>query len=225
LVEHSTVNRRVRGSSPLGDVFNTNPYKLQFFVYFMDFKEVIKKRASIRKYSPKKVSVEDVVDCIMSANTSPSPGNLALLNYIVVSDKKLIEQLKEACQQDFIADAQFLVVVCSDNKQAVKMYDKRGDKYLKQHAGAAIENFLLRITDLGLASCWVGAFSEMMVKNILKIPDEIEVEAILPVAYESKELKIKSKQRIKPDLNARTFFNAWRNKFFKKPEIIKSAYD
>ena len=99
------------------------------------------------------------------------------------------------------------------------MFEERAEKYIKQHAGAAIENFLLKITDLGLVSCWIGAFSDLTVKNILRIPDEIDVEAILPVAYESKELKNKARQRIKPDLRARTFFKSVSFKF----KILLSA--
>ena len=82
---------------------------------------------------------------------------------------------------------------------------------------------MLKITDLGLASCWIGAFSDEMVKRILRIPDEFQVEAILPVAFESKLSK--TKQRTKSSLENRIYFNEWRNKFSKKYIDIKSSYE
>ena len=188
----------------------------------MEFNKVLRKRASIRKYSSKKIAAEDVIACIQAANLAPSPGNLSLLTFIVVEEQELKDRLAEACQQDFIKDAGFLVVICSNDKKSNIMYDKRGDKYLKQHAGAAIENFLLEITDLGLASCWIGAFSDTMVKTILRIPDEFEVEAILPVALESKISK--TKQRAKSSLENRIYFDKWKNKFYKRSIDIRSSY-
>jgi len=188
----------------------------------MELNKVIKKRTSIRKYTSKKVKAEDIISCIQAANLAPSPGNLSLLTFIVVEEQGLKDDLAEACQQDFVKDAGFLVVIVSSNKKSNIMYDERGEKYLKQYAGAAIENFLLEVTDLGLASCWVGAFSDIMVKRILRIPDEFEVEAILPVAVESKLSK--AKQRTKSSLENRIYFDTWKNKFSKKAIDIRSSY-
>ena len=78
--------------------------------------------------------------------------------------------------QSFIADAPFIVVVCSDKKEAELLYEERAERYVKHHVGAAIENFLLKITDLGLASCWIGAFSDNAIKDILEIPEDIHIE-------------------------------------------------
>ena len=179
----------------------------------MDIQEVIKKRASIRKYSNKKPDIKDIIKCIETANLAPSPGNLGLLKYIIIENSEKIEKIAEACQQDFIKQSQILVIVCSEQKNAVIAYDSRGKRYTKQHAGAAIENLLLKVASLGLSSCCVGAYSDMIVKRILNIPDDIEVEAILPIAYQSKTDK--TTQRKKQALESRIFFETWKNKFRK----------
>jgi nitroreductase len=173
----------------------------------MEFDEVIKKRASIRKYSSKKPDIELAIAAIEAAHIAPTPGNLDILKYIIVDDTEKINQIAEAAQQPFINQASLLVVVTSDPKQVEKMYDKRAEKYTRQHAGAAIENFLLAITDLGLASCWVGAFNDFQVKTILHIPDNITVEAILPVAYEHKTNHVS--QRKKQPLDGKMYFNGY----------------
>ncbi len=177
----------------------------------MEFDNAIKKRASIRIYSSKKPDIELVIEAIEAANTAPSPSNMQILRYIVVEEAEKIKQIADACQQPFIEQSQILVVVCSDSKNALRMYDKRAKKYVTQHAGAAIENMLLKITDLGLASCWIGAFSEFIVKNTLKIPDDIEIEAIFPIGYQPKSDH--TTQKKKYQLDNRLFFNIYNNKY------------
>lgn len=180
----------------------------------MEFQNLVRKRASVRRYSDKKPDIKNIIACIDTANLAPSPGNIALLKYIIVEDMGKIGRIAEACQQDFINQSSILIIVCSEQKNVTTAYESRGRKYLKQHAGAAIQNLLLEVTNLGLASCWVGAFSDITVKRILNIPDEIEVEAILPIGYQLKTDK--TVQRKKPLLENRIFFETWKNKY-KKP--------
>ncbi|MEK6859217.1 MAG: nitroreductase family protein [Nanoarchaeota archaeon] len=179
----------------------------------MEFQDLVRKRASVRRYSDKKPDIKNIIRCIDTANLAPSPGNLALLKYVIVENKQKIEKIAEACQQDFIAQSSILIVICSEQKNVTTAYEARGRKYLKQHAGAVIQNLLLELTNLGLASCWVGAFSDISIKRALNIPDEIEIEAILPIGYQLKTDRII--QRKKPLLENRIFFETWKNKYRK----------
>ena len=188
----------------------------------MNLDQTLKKRASIRKFSNKKPSEEQIIDIIHAGNLAPSPGNLSILTYTIVESKPLIYKIADACQQDFIKQAQVIIIICSDPKKIQIMYDKRADKYIKHHAGAVIENMLLKITDLNLASTWVGAFSEITLRNALKIPDKINIEAILPIGY---PLKIdKTTQKPKPPLEPRVFFEKYKNKEKIKETKIKREF-
>jgi nitroreductase len=176
----------------------------------MNFNTLLKSRTSVKEFSSKKPKEEHIIDIIEAGNLAPSPGNLPILNYTIVEDREAITKIAEACQQDFIEQAQVVIVVCSDQKKVKIMYDKRADTYTKQQAGAAIQNMLLKITELKLSSTWVGAFSEVTIKNTLKIPDEIDVETILPIGYAIKGPK--PKKRPKPPLETRVFFDKYKNK-------------
>ena len=72
---------------------------------------------------------------------------------------------------------------------------------------------LLEITDLGLASCWIGAFDDNIIRKILGIPQDVEVEAILPIA---KKPMIRESQRKKVPLNSILFFD----RYGKKEKIL-----
>lgn len=177
----------------------------------MEFNRVVEKRQSIRNFNSAKVGWKEVIKAIDSALQAPSAGNLQTLRFILVSDKDKIKKLADASQQDFVAQAQFAVVVCSDKEQLVRMYDERAEMYSRQQAGAAIEHFLLKIVDLGMASCWVGAFSDRVVKEILQIPEDIDVEAILPIGYE----RGRTRKKRKANLDSVMYFDKYKNKYMK----------
>ncbi|HTY44086.1 MAG TPA: nitroreductase family protein, partial [Patescibacteria group bacterium] len=116
-----------------------------------------------------------------------------------------------------IAQAKYVVVVCSILGKVTNLYEKQGEIYARQQAGAAIENFLLKIMDLKLSSCWVGYFSENNIKELLKIPEDVRVEAVLPIGYEFE----KSRKRTKIELENILFFDKYGNRQMKKRESIE----
>ena len=117
------------------------------------------------------------------------------MKFILVSDKEKIQKLAEASQQEFISDAQYVVVVCSNPSRTLNAYEERGKNYLKQQAGAGIQNFLLKLEDFKLSTCWIGHFVDEQVKKILEIPKEINVEAFFPIGYESEIANAKPKKK------------------------------
>jgi nitroreductase len=57
-----------------------------------------------------------------------------------------------------------------------------------------MEHMVLKATDLGLGTCWIGWFSEENIKRILDIPKRIKVSAMLAVGY-SNEAPLKTRSR------------------------------
>ena len=181
----------------------------------MEFDKTVKLRSSVRSFKEtKKPNYKDVIKAIDSATRAPLAGNLPCIKYILVSDKEKISELAQAAQQNFIAKVHYVVVICSDQKLLKEYYYDRAERYVRQQAGAAIENFLLKIVDLGLASCWVGAFSDETVKRILRIPDSVDVEAILPVGYEFENPA--HKKAMIQGVETSLFFDKYKNKTMKE---------
>lgn len=145
--------------------------------------KIIQSRRSIKKYKSKTPDWRVILECVDSMRYAPMAGNNFSLKFILVEDPEKISKLAEYSEQNFIADAQYAVIVCTVPTRTKTAYEERGEKYLKQQAGAAIQNFLLKITEAGLATCWVGHFYDDKVKRLLKIPDDAEVEAIFPIGY------------------------------------------
>jgi nitroreductase len=170
--------------------------------------KIIESRRSVRKFKSTKPDWRPIIECIDSMRFAPMAGNSFSLKIIMVDDDEKIKKIAEACEQKFIAQAHYVVVVCSNKKLATLSFEERADGYLKQQAGAAIQNFLLKITESGLSSCWVGHFYDEKIKHILKIPEDIIIEAILPIGYAFE----KPKKPKKIDLDNILYFNEYKNK-------------
>ena len=180
----------------------------------MELNKVIQSRHSVRKFSDKKPNWRDIIECIDTARYAPMAGNNFSLKFILVDDKETIAKLDEAASQHFLKQAQYVVVFCSIPTQTTRYYGDRGWDYLRQQAGAAMENFLLSIESKGLATCWVGHFLNKKVKEALKIPETVEVEAMFPIGYEH---KIAAKPRQKINLDNVLYFNKYKNKKMTNP--------
>ncbi|MBU2053123.1 MAG: nitroreductase family protein [Nanoarchaeota archaeon] len=182
----------------------------------MQLDKAIQNRHSTRKFKDKKPDWRDIIECVDAMRHAPMAGNNFSLKFILVDDEKTIQKLADAAQQDFIKQAKYVVVVCTDSSRTINAYEKRGEIYCRQQAGAAIQNFLLKIEDKGLATCWIGHFVDRLVKEALKIPNDINVEAFFPVGY---EFKLRTRQA-KIDLDNVLYFHKFKNKKMNVPQKL-----
>ncbi|MBI5804248.1 nitroreductase family protein [Candidatus Pacearchaeota archaeon] len=166
----------------------------------MEFDFVVKKRNSTRSFKNKKASWKDILEAIDAANQGPFAGNQNDLKFLIVEGKEAIKDIAEICEQDWIKDAGIIVLICSDEKNLENMYGERGRVYSRQQAGAAIQTMLLKLTEMGLDSCWVGAYSDVSLKEKLKIPSHIQIEAAIPIGYAKEHEKKKSKNKLEHSL-------------------------
>jgi nitroreductase len=176
----------------------------------MDVFEAIVKRRSIRKYQERDVDDKLIGVLLWAAAQAPSAGNLQDWRFIVIRDKKTKELLYNAAlRQDHIKEAPVLIVVCSDLQVLSLRYGKRGETvYSLLDCGAAIENLLLAATALNLATCWISAFDEEDVKNILRLPDFVRPIAIITVGYPAEKPEEKE-----VDYSRFSFLEYYGNKF------------
>ncbi len=152
----------------------------------MDFWQVIKKRHSVRSFdSQKDVSDKDIKKIIEAGKMAPSAGAIYPTNFLIIRDQKTkIEIAEAALGQYFISEAPVVIVVVADIEKTASRYGQRGrNLYAIQDAAAATENLLLAATALGLGTCWVGAFDEDKISQILKLEKSQRPLAIIPVGY------------------------------------------
>lgn len=162
-----------------------------------EFFEVIKKRRSIRKYQNKEVEPEKIETIIENAILSQTAGNLQSYVIFVIKSHTIKEALTQAAYgQRFIKQAPIVFVVCADQEKAGSVYGKRGYELYSINDASIVATYIELIAcALGLGTCWVGAFDEQQVKQILALPEGIKPIAIIPCGYPAEQPKMPKKKR------------------------------
>ncbi len=185
----------------------------------MEFDSIIKKRKSVRSFKPKTASWKLILEAIDTANQGPFSGNINNLSYLIIENKDTIKEIAKDSKQSWIKEVGILIVVCSDDTHLENLYGERGRVYSRQQAGAAINTLLLKLVDLGLSACWVGAYQDEILKGKLKIPSQIQIEAIIPVGYEKPSPKrTRKKAELQHTLRWEKFNLRRRKGFFEESE-------
>lgn len=147
----------------------------------MDTLQCIKSRLSSRKYASDSIPMEVINDILNAARWAPSPKNrqpwrFAILqgdsksNFIkrcreeLSRKPKLVdylmsnETISETNTFDIINQAPVLILVFNifPSEQVLNHYNSSFDYMNMQAIGAAIQNMLLRATELGIGNLWVG---------------------------------------------------------------------
>ena len=163
---------------------------------FTSLMDLIEKRKSIRSYKPQDVEEEKLNYILQAFRKAPSAKNLQPWKLIVVKDKKKISDLSIACNnQTFISEAPVLVVACAKEDEAYGVMGGYMNSYPVDIA-LALEHLILAATEKGLGTCWIGAFKEKLVKDLLDVPDNVRVVAITPVGYPAIEGRTRGRKPI-----------------------------
>ena len=94
------------------------------------------------------------------------------------------ELAQAAYGQSFVARAPAVIVFLEDSSRSESHYGKRGTGlYVHQDTAIAVTFAHLAVSDLGLGSCWVGAFDTHAVARILNLKEGLVPVAILPIGY------------------------------------------
>jgi nitroreductase len=161
----------------------------------MDVFTAINRRRSVRTYRPAEVEDEKLRKVLEAARLSPSASNRQDWKFIVVKDMETRKKLaKAAFGQSFIGEAPVVIVACGTEPKTVMAC---GQPTYTVDVSIACAFMILQASELGLGTCWIGAFKEDEVKKILKIPEPIRVVTLIPLGYPDED----SSQRSRKDLD------------------------
>lgn len=147
----------------------------------MDVQKAIRTRRSIRAYKSHEVEEDKLVKVLDAGRLSPSAGNRQERRFVVVSDARKRKALSEAARnQLFVAQAPVVIAACSVEKEYVMAC---GQPAYPIDTAIAVDHMTLQAVEEGLGTCWIGAFDEKKVKEILNIPDNVRVVQLLTLGY------------------------------------------
>ena len=146
--------------------------------------EAIKKRQSVRSYKDKEIPEEILQKILEAGRLAPSANNKQHWKFIVVKDEDLRKKLVPACKnQKFVGEAPVVIAGCATNPDYVMTC---GEHSYSIDLAIALDHMSLEAASLGLGICWIGAFYQDKVKDILGIPEDIRVVALMPLGFPKK---------------------------------------
>ena len=147
----------------------------------MDVYTAISQRCSVRAYKDTEVEEDKLKKILEAARLSPSSNNRQEWKFIVVKNKETRKKLAHAALgQSFIAEAPVVIVACATEAKAIMTC---GQPAHTVDVSIACAFMILEAYELGLGTCWIGAFREPEVKRILKIPEHVRVVTMTPLGY------------------------------------------
>ena len=176
----------------------------------MNVKGAIERRRSIRKYADRPVSARLIEKLIRAVALAPSGCNARPWRFFLVQTEEAKNRLRSenAFIQGWVYKAPAIIVCCVDPdcykgeksfaavshqfREGTLPADKKaladflsGKDLVRTIRDVAIASALmvLRATELGLGTCYVGLIRPEVVKRVLSIPDRYTVPFVLTVGY------------------------------------------
>lgn len=160
----------------------------------MTAKECITGRRSIRQYSDKPVSHELLTQIVETASFAPSWKHTQIVRYIAVEGEmkhKLSKLTSDHPNNGIIMENAPMVIAvtvikgrCGFERDG-SYTTERGDSWQMFDAGVASEAFCLAAYEQGLGTVIMGIFDQKEASDLLEIPEDRELIALIPIGYPS----------------------------------------
>ena len=145
----------------------------------MDFQQVLDNRFSVREFADKNVEQQKIDEILAVAQIAPTAKNIQPQKIYVVQSAEGMDKFRQCTKCHF--DAPMGFIVCYDDDQSFKGRD--GREFGVLDASIVTTYMMLKATELGLGTTWVGLFDAQLTKQLFNMPDNIVPLAYLPVGY------------------------------------------
>jgi nitroreductase len=150
----------------------------------MDALEAIQKRRSVRSFTGEAIPREHLLEIVNAGRLAASGNNHQPWEFLIVTDRAMIDRLKVAAL--WMDRAAAIVAVILDPSS----------RWWTEDGAAAVQNMLVAATALGYGSCWLEGYTlrrEDEFKALLGVPVEKRLFTLVPlgvpVEWPSKEKK------------------------------------
>jgi len=128
--------------------------------------EAIQKRLSIRGYAEASIPAKHMDILFKALQLAASGNNSQNWEFVFVKDPDTKQRLVRACSnQRFVKDCTYFIAAVANPTLKWHMVD----------ITIALTQFALQAVELGYGTCWIGAFEEAGVKQVLNVPDNKKV--------------------------------------------------
>ena len=145
-----------------------------------DFMTLAKERYSVRKFKDQEVEQEKIDLIIAAGHLAPTAVNNQPQRIYVIKSAEALEKLRSCTRSHFNAPVVFAIGY-NRNENWIRSYDGKNSGDID--ASIVTTHMMLQAKELGIGSTWVMSFDSLRLKELLNIPEEIELTALLPAGY------------------------------------------
>lgn len=160
----------------------------------MDFLELAKKRYSVRAYKPDPVEDDKLQNVLEAARLAPTACNIQPFQFIVIHTKGKEAELRRIYSASWFVQAPIVIAACGIPSESWRRRD--GKNYCDIDVTIAMDHLILAATELGLGTCWIGAFNPDAAREVLGLPDNVEPVAFTPLGYPADQSGYKSRKSL-----------------------------
>ena len=147
----------------------------------MTFQELAKNRYSVRSFRETPIEKEHMDLILEAGRVAPTACNFQPQKIYVARSAEAREKLASVCRCTF--GAPVILVVGYDRTRDWKNKLMPGLTSGETDAAIVCTHMMLQAADLGIGSCWVGYFNPDKVAEVLGLPENLTVSALLPIGY------------------------------------------
>lgn len=153
----------------------------------MECKEVIEKRRAYRSLKPVEITEEMVTQLSKAIQIAPSCFNNQPWRYVFIREKNQLDTIFTAIAKgnEWAQHASMVVAVCSSVDDDCVIRDR---EYFLFDTGIASAQLIITATDLGLVAHPIAGFSPKKVREILTIPDDVKVIALIIIGRKNETI-------------------------------------
>ncbi|MFC1534822.1 nitroreductase family protein [Thermodesulfobacteriota bacterium] len=178
-----------------------------------DFIGIVRGRRSIRRYREKEIPEQFINQILESVQWCPSWSNTQCWEIIVVRTPAQKERLHGLLNdtnpsKKAIIQAPVVIAICGKTKSAGYFKGKALTKFkdwFMFDLGIATQTLCLTACSLGLGTVIVGMFDHGKAKEVLKVGEEYEVIALIPMGYPAKDSRAPKRREINEFMHNETF--------------------
>ncbi|MCC7552097.1 nitroreductase family protein [Candidatus Micrarchaeota archaeon] len=150
----------------------------------MNLDKVIDARYSVRKFKSDEIPDDLIKKLINVARLAPTARNTQSQKIYIINSNDLKDKLKkeQAFKQDFVYTAPS-ILICAVDPTPYPDPEERGKKFAIIDCTISSTFLVLKATELGLGTCYVGVIDENKIKQVLDIPDKYLIPFVIPIGY------------------------------------------
>jgi len=147
----------------------------------MSFFDLIQNRYSVRAYKSDPVEDNKLQQVLEAARLAPTAANRQAFQLIVIHSAGRGNELKSIYHKDWFVQAPLIICVCGIPEKNWTRRD--GKNYTDVDTAIVMDHLILAAAELGLGTCWIGAFDPDAAREILNLPKGVEPIAFSPLGY------------------------------------------